>query len=1073
MPNFHRLTVPSYFGGLPSGFDYINNATSGTPAIANGVLSYGPNIGSYFVGFGDDGTSGDANRPAQALAQNTDYLDNVLHDDLVQLIRSGDTTVSGSPQTSITLSGAGTIWLGSGGYALQDLFHIVDSTERDIEVSGTKVVVASIASGGSVGGGFASGSVTLTLNVGIPVGVTWRIYSCQRTNLTSLPIDALTLPFMRNADSVDGSVVDLVAQISNPHTLGSSVAGLQAYRFQGPDGTRLAKNATLFFDADPADSGATVRQFKWTTREQSTNRQVAALYDDPTSTLFTGLTGILQMDTGIGFSSLGTFFFQDANLSSAGASLNKTWGLTSTNASYGDQFPRIFDVPVTFNMIGAQAPSLLNYVNGRWETTCGDGTVSFGDFTGPQSVHAAITYAASVGVGVTNLNIKLKAGTYNFTSFVSLPANCDVVIEGVSPTQTILQGNVAGFTQNALFNLSSGRLWLKNMTMQWASGQQFAVIGSAGTSLFMDTVVVNNLGIIMTNPGTYQKVAAIFCRNCNFVPSTAGVVQWLLTFNDNDAASHNGLYFEDCAWQCSDETVPMRIVGGTTGGRTNIERLRFQGCKYVLGGTATASGHLTHNTGVLEINPNGGNGLLCLHDISWVDCFPVSSTTAANAPLARIYSVALGDNTGTNTAIIERVEIRGGRWECNQGAATAISPVLISAQETVIEDVIFIGCAFGSGGQSSEDVNLIDGVTYSIADWAQFIFAPGAQTVSQISKDIRLSIRNTSFKQFQQYSNSGDVWLILGAGTWIDGMMVTDYATGGGGALPNARVKVQCGIAPNYGAGGGSIKHLTMYGAAAGSSAGWTSQTTGSSALLMVLPNAYNVTSEFDPLVFERLILAGFTGAGSNNDDGVVLRNLTGDTTVGWGYSFVDCTVTGNFHNLIMYGYASSGSGNNGQMLKGFSIIRGVYSFAQQTGIVLNPDYVGDVLIDGVRAKNNAHMGLTVSPKNWGASSRSVTFTCVNSKFHDNLSGAGQCQFLANSGVPYIVFLGNSCMLNGALDSAQFQQAGNTTINSTEDLGNAFWIYGVNTGIFGSSTNTMTYLSASGMVNNVAKLLTP
>ena len=42
---FHRLTVPSYYGGLPGGYDYINNAVSGTPANANGVLPSGPNTG--------------------------------------------------------------------------------------------------------------------------------------------------------------------------------------------------------------------------------------------------------------------------------------------------------------------------------------------------------------------------------------------------------------------------------------------------------------------------------------------------------------------------------------------------------------------------------------------------------------------------------------------------------------------------------------------------------------------------------------------------------------------------------------------------------------------------------------------------------------------------------------------------------------------------------------------------------------------------------------------------------------------------------------------------------------------
>jgi len=67
-PVFHRLTVPSYFGGLPSDYDYINNATSGTPAPANGVIPTGLNAGSYFTAFQEPAASANVNRGNLALA---------------------------------------------------------------------------------------------------------------------------------------------------------------------------------------------------------------------------------------------------------------------------------------------------------------------------------------------------------------------------------------------------------------------------------------------------------------------------------------------------------------------------------------------------------------------------------------------------------------------------------------------------------------------------------------------------------------------------------------------------------------------------------------------------------------------------------------------------------------------------------------------------------------------------------------------------------------------------------------------------------------------------------------------
>lgn len=1068
---FHRLTVPSYFGGLPAGYDYINNAISGTPAFANDVLAGGPNVGSYFVGFGDDGTSADANRPAKALAANTDFLDNLMRADLVQMVRTGDTTVGGSPQTSITLTGTGTIWLGSGGYTFQDLFHIVDSTERDIEVSGTKVVVSGISAGGTLGTGFASGSVTLTLNVGIPVGVTFRMYFCQRTNLATLPIDALTLPFMRNSDGVDGTVVDFVNQVSNPHTLGSAVAGLQAYRFQGPDGTRLAKNATLYFDCDPNDSGATVRQFKWTTRQASVDRVMAALYDDPTSSLFAGLTGMLQVDDGAAYSSLGTFLFQDVNLSTAGSSLHKTWGLTSTNAAFGDQFPRIFDVPVTFNLRGAQAPSLLNYVNGRWETTCGDGTVSFGDFSGPQSIHAAIVYAASVGVGVTNLNIKLKQGTYNFTTFCNLPVG-DVVIEGVSPSQTILQGNVGGILVNGMFNIpTGGRLWLKGVSMQYVSGQIYGVYGGAGAgSLFMEDVELVDMTAYMLNPATYKNIAAVYCRSCRFNPQTAGRIGVDLQFGDNNAVLHNGFYFDSCSWFCPDETQTIRIIAADNTHFATITRLLFNRCSYTLGGTATTASHLTHNTGVLEINPNGGNNLLAIFDVTWVDCYPTVATSATNSVLARVYPIALGDNSAGHLALLGRLTIRGGRWVGNiTNVPSAISPFLLCANEIVVDDVIFNSCVGTSGGPSSEDQYIVDLTSHSAFEWAQFIFAPGGNAVTSSATatiDQRLDMRSVTFRNFESLSNSGDVWMYLSGTVHVDGVQFCDYRSAGTGTVPFSRLR----ITP-LGQVDGAIKNVTFMGPNGITPVNWVDPTRGVGGIVVLMATPVGTTSRALPI--ERLCISNFLS--TNFDDGILLYNPTTlGSSYSWPYSLIDCSVTGGERGVALYGHGTALSGGNNCFLDCFSIIRGAYGLMQGSGIRLFPDFMGLVLLDGVRTASNGSYGLSVNPNSWNAGTRASMITVVNCHFADNAGTNGQAQFISGTvgEEPRITLKGNSCVLAGVVDKIQIQHSNNLVLPSPATPGGAIFIWGAETGVVGGG-NSMQYGNNNLMVENSAYLITP
>ena len=207
MSTFYRRTAPAYFGGLPAGYAYINNLLSGTPAFADGAKGSGPNAGTFYVAFGEDATSSDANRPADALATNTDALDDLLHRDIALVVRTTDTGPTGSPTPTVTLTGPG-IFLGNAGAQLKDLFHVTDANDDDIDVAGTKVLVQSFT-GGTIGTGFSSGNITLTFNVSIPTGTTYHIYYGTRTNWATFPSDGLTMTRIRGAVDVDAQVEEL------------------------------------------------------------------------------------------------------------------------------------------------------------------------------------------------------------------------------------------------------------------------------------------------------------------------------------------------------------------------------------------------------------------------------------------------------------------------------------------------------------------------------------------------------------------------------------------------------------------------------------------------------------------------------------------------------------------------------------------------------------------------------------------------------------------------------------------------------------------------------------------------
>jgi hypothetical protein len=203
---FHRLTVPSYTGGLPSGFDYLNNATSGTPAASAGPKVGGVNAGTYFTAYQDDATSESANRAHKALGENCDYLDNLLRRDIAVRAKTAF-VIAGAPISSITVSeegqyfGESDVTLGGLVSGISTFAEVVDPNGDPIFNGGTQVLITSIT-GATVGTGFSNAaSVTYNLTPDIPNGSAYVLLYSKRSNLAEVP-------------------ANLFAQLKNRSTLG-------------------------------------------------------------------------------------------------------------------------------------------------------------------------------------------------------------------------------------------------------------------------------------------------------------------------------------------------------------------------------------------------------------------------------------------------------------------------------------------------------------------------------------------------------------------------------------------------------------------------------------------------------------------------------------------------------------------------------------------------------------------------------------------------------------------------------------------------------------------------------------
>lgn len=223
---FHRFTVPNYTGGLPGGYDYINNAVVGTPAPVGGPRGDGgPNNGTYFLGFGEDGRTEFINRGLAALAENTDALDDLLRKDLA--IPSVHEFVSNG-SNSIVLTGPG-IFLGNGGHpntaaGINQLFRLTDALDVD-PYSGLTVISVSAVGGDAIASGYSTGNITLTFSAALQNGQTYRVYFLRRSNLAGLLGGEFLEPRINAARTLQSRILTLYADLASQIIPGTSLIG--------------------------------------------------------------------------------------------------------------------------------------------------------------------------------------------------------------------------------------------------------------------------------------------------------------------------------------------------------------------------------------------------------------------------------------------------------------------------------------------------------------------------------------------------------------------------------------------------------------------------------------------------------------------------------------------------------------------------------------------------------------------------------------------------------------------------------------------------------------------------------
>lgn len=692
----HRLIAPSYLGGLPGTHDYINdpvaNGDAGVAVLADAKKSTGPNAGTYYVAFGEDGTSSNANRGMKALSQNTDYLDDVVNGE-APMVDNVDGTAPGGGLASVVVTGS--IFVGKSGTANSQLerdrlFKVLDSSTGNdlISATGLKVQVTLVHDGASNNqvGVPASGfytDPTLVFTPAIPAAATYRLVFGRRSSLVNAiksktTLDGFTREVIQGSHQASAEIVRWIREAGRRSGGALQALALTTLETPGLGENLLAKAKVLTVDLDPDDTQGTSATFR-----------VRRARDVAVETLFQVVSdngAAIPYYWGV---PTGSINLRDANVQIAAATTGLEVLPLTNNAAlgHGDGTMRVPGAEDAYAP-GTYRASILRSLNARITMTVGDGTSSWGDFSGPDAIYDALEFIKN-NTTATLIAIQVKPGSYTFTNATRLviPAGYSVILEGVD------QGR-AGVTNGVM------------IANDCSSGFAIAATGTVGSPAKVELRGIRVINGASSLPNLLQATrAAVVVENCSFrqqqismvdAPTQAWGTQAFRVSNSQitsggvppvtfsfgavlgDAYSEQPLYlFENSLLAAGDLNVPLVDVVQTANLASNVfvNGIIFNRCTLKPGSTTATAAAFTNaanNCGVLRLSPGGFNDVV-IGEIAYNDCNVNANESALGTSSVLLY---LRSNDGSGQMYVDRLNIHGGLWTLPQ-ADTLVTPFYI------------------------------------------------------------------------------------------------------------------------------------------------------------------------------------------------------------------------------------------------------------------------------------------------------------------------------------------------------------------------------------------------------------
>ncbi len=247
--------------------------------------------------------------------------------------------------------------------------------------------------------------------------------------------------------------------------------------------------------------------------------------------------------------------------------------------------------------------NLMRSVNARYEIYVGDGSTSFGDFSGQNAISQARAWCLSKGI--IRCRIIVKPGIYVETANCSLNGFSDFALEGLFPSDDVgsavtINWNFVGDCITATATLISFKL--KNVRIIHSNSAQQTLNVSA-----FDVEIegcVFNTPVAISNP---QSIRVHKCINTTTSSSGLGGISLRLTYTDivANGAAYVGafVYITQCQFTSGSNKPCIKVLDSTT-----TKQVQFK--KFLIEDTIALPGNLTTSANV--INSTDGVGILSL-----------------------------------------------------------------------------------------------------------------------------------------------------------------------------------------------------------------------------------------------------------------------------------------------------------------------------------------------------------------------------------------------------------------------------------------------------------------------------